>query len=81
MQSTCSSLLILNQETQRITSEDYLHHTSPFECNFYHSDTDLFVDGCHSAEDTSAAKDFTGNHEEHELLSKDAPKTIQWKSK
>ena len=26
-------------------------------------------------------EDFVGNHEDHDLLSKDAPKAIEWKTK
>ena len=81
MQSTYSSLLMLNQATQVITSDGSLSHVSPVECNLHHSSTDLDVDGFYCDEDFNIAEDFVDDHEDYELLLTDAPKAIQWKTK
>ena len=64
-----------------ITSEDSLPRTSPVECNLHQNGTDLDVEGHYCIEDGNTTEDFVGNYEDHELLSKDAPKPIQWKTK
>ena len=70
-----------NQETKVIMSECCLPNESPVECDFHHSGTDLEVDGHHCAEDSRMTEDFAGDHEDHELLSKNTPTSIQRKPK
>ena len=75
MRSTHS---FLNQATQVITSDDYQPNASPVEINLRHSGTILEVNGCHCTEDANMTEDLSGNHEDHEFLSKYAQKAIQW---
>ena len=78
MQSTHN---FLDKATQVIMSDDLQPNAIPVEGNFFHSDTDLEVDRHYCAEDARVEEDFIGDHEDYELLSKDAPKTNQRKTK
>ena len=69
MQLTCSSLLTINQAMKVIISVNSLPNASP--------ETDLDVDGHCCTEYDNVAED----HEDYELLLKDAPKATQWKTK
>ena len=58
-------------------SDDSQPNANSIECNLFRSGTNLCVDRHYCTEDANITEDFVGDHEDHDLLTKDTPKANQ----